>query len=78
LLISLYVVAFLLEVGGVVFVVAEIAGDIRAVGAVRNIDTLHAFTAERLTGGVWRRLLGIGLILLGAAVGLVANILSAL
>jgi hypothetical protein len=43
-------------------------------GTLQNVDTFREFTLDRLTEGLRLRILGVALILLGAVVGLVANI----
>jgi hypothetical protein len=42
-----------------------------------NIDSFRDFTAERLSEGLRRRMVGVGLFVLGAVVGLLANLLAA-
>jgi hypothetical protein len=41
---------------------------------MQGIDTFREFALERLTGGIRLRVLGVVLILLGAILGLIANI----
>jgi hypothetical protein len=43
-------------------------------GTMQGIDTFREFALERLTGGIRLRVLGVVLILLGAILGLIANI----
>lgn len=45
-------------------------------GAVSGVDSFREFATERLSGHMRRRLLGVALIIVGAAVGLAANLLA--
>jgi hypothetical protein len=117
---SLFIVAFLLELAGVVLVAREIRGDVLAakrlaepdpdppqaisvpegtpwpgspgvtvsgevfgglVGgivaqSIKNVDMFGQFTIERLAGNLRWRVVGVALIVLGAIVGLIANLVA--
>jgi hypothetical protein len=108
---GLFIVAFLLQIAGVVLVVLEIRNDLHTArdieareegprptgvgevtptggtfiggslgahlaGTMQGTDTFRTFIAERLSGGLKRRVLGVGLFVAGAAIDLSANLIS--
>jgi hypothetical protein len=78
----LYAVGFALQVIGGVLIAREIRNDLRAARRIaaqhawENIDSFPAFVGERLSRRLWPRVVGLTLLLLGAAVGLAANLLA--
>jgi hypothetical protein len=62
---------------GVEMYVGGLAGAFMAQTA-QNVDSFRTFTAERLSGGLRRRVLGVALIILGAIAGFAANLIAVL
>jgi hypothetical protein len=78
----LYGAGFVLQIIGGTVLAPQIRKDLRAArrgaedAAWENVDSLLAFVAERLSGRLWPRIVGLALIFAGAGVGLVANLLA--
>jgi hypothetical protein len=78
----LYAVGFVLQVIGAVALASQIRNDLRAARrraadrAWEDVDSFSIFVDERLSRSMRPRVAGLALVLLGAAVGLAANLLA--
>jgi hypothetical protein len=79
---ALYATGFVLQVLGGMIVLMEIRGDLRVADRIPDhltLETLNAFpryVKQRLAGHMGRRIVGVALIFIGAAVGLAANLVA--
>ncbi len=62
---------------GVEMYIGGLAGAFMAQTA-QNVDSFRDFTAQRLSGGLRRRVAGVALIVLGAMAGLAGNLIAVL
>jgi hypothetical protein len=78
----LFAAGFALQLLGGTLLAVEIRNDLRAARRIsaevawESLDTFPEFVQERLTRRLWPRVAGLALVLLGAAAGLVANLLA--
>jgi hypothetical protein len=82
LVVALFVAGFGLQVIGAIVVALEIRNDVRTARRVaaelewENVDPFPAFVGERLSRRLWPRVVGLILVLMGALLGLAANLLA--
>jgi hypothetical protein len=80
--VALFAVGFGLQLIGALVLAVEIRNDLRAARRIaadmewEKLDSFPAFVGERLSRRLWRRVAGLALVILGAAAGLLANLLA--